>query len=70
MTSDLYKNCTTACEWMPQCALCGRTKKPLGRDSRDNGLCDHDCEGYRQPPHPGHLWPGELASIREQGGGR
>jgi hypothetical protein len=46
--------------------VCGRLKKPLGRDSRDNGLCDCDCEGYRQPPEPGHLWPGELARIREQ----
>lgn len=42
-----------------QCAVCGRTKKPIGRDSFDNGLCSHECEGYRLEPLPDHLWPGE-----------
>lgn len=41
------------------CAVCGRSKEPIGRDSRDNGLCDHECEGYRQDPQPDTLWPGE-----------
>ena len=42
-----------------ECAVCHRRKKPIGRDSRDNGLCDGECEGYRQEPKPGSLWPGE-----------
>jgi hypothetical protein len=41
------------------CTVCHRRKKPIGRDSRDNGLCDHDCPGYRLGPDPGSLWPGE-----------
>lgn len=41
------------------CAECGRMKKPIGRDSVDNGLCDRECPGYDQPPHVGSLWPGE-----------
>jgi len=44
---------------MAKCAVCGRTKKPIGRDSMDNGLCSHECEGYRQAPLPSDLWPGE-----------
>ena len=41
------------------CTVCARRKKPHGRDSRDNGLCDGDCEGYRQEPQAGSLWPSE-----------
>lgn len=44
---------------MVKCAVCGRSKKPIGRDSRDNGLCDMECEGYREEPHPGYKWPEE-----------
>lgn len=43
------------------CTTCHRRKKPIGRDSRDNGLCDHECPGWREDPHPGYLWPGEEA---------
>lgn len=47
------------------CAVCGNMKKPIGR-SGPLGLsyCEakwdaHGCEGYRQKPYPGSLWPGE-----------
>ena len=46
-----------------ECTVCHRRKKPIGRDSRDNGLCDQECEGYKLPPHPGHLWPEEIATA-------
>lgn len=42
-----------------RCVVCHRTKKPIGRDSRDNGLCDYECEGYLQAPFVGSLWPCE-----------
>lgn len=42
-----------------RCLECGRTKKPLGRDSQDNGLCDHGCSRYYDYPRPDSLWPGE-----------
>lgn len=60
---DYWKDCTKECERAPNCAVCGRRKKPYGRYSRDNGLCDSDCEGYQMPPLAGHLWPGELAEM-------
>jgi hypothetical protein len=35
-------------------------KKPIGRSAPFNAsYCDNDCEGYRKPPYPGSLWPGE-----------
>jgi hypothetical protein len=40
---------------LPTCTECGRPKKPVGRDSFDNGLCDHECPGYRKAPEPGHV---------------
>lgn len=42
------------------CTVCDRRKKPVGRDSRDNGLCDHECPGWHLDPQPDYLWPGEL----------
>ena len=42
-----------------ECMVCGRTKKPVGRDSMDNGLCSYECPGYRKDPRSGSLWPGE-----------
>ena len=33
------------------CTTCGRTKKPVGRDTIDNGLCDTDCPGYADDPN-------------------
>lgn len=60
-------NCEAeVCENMPVCDTCGRRKKPLGRDSADNGLCGTDCPGYAQGAIPGHLWPGELARMDEE----
>lgn len=44
------------------CTTCGRRKKPLGRSAASemaSGLCDHECPGYGERPHPGDLWPGE-----------
>lgn len=43
------------------CTWCNRNKQPRGRDSMDNGLCDHECPGYDAPPYAGDLWPGETA---------
>ena len=45
-----------------ECTVCGRTKKPVGRDSMDNGLCSYECPGYREDPRSGSLWPGESES--------
>jgi hypothetical protein len=55
--------CTTWCERTVHCTVCHRSKRPVGRDSMDNGLCDRDCFGYLQEPTPGHLWPGELEEM-------
>lgn len=42
------------------CAVCGHMKKPIGRDAPMSAYyCDDECAGYRQPPYPGSLWPGE-----------
>lgn len=43
------------------CSLCGRTKKPIGRDAPyTHDYCEYrECEGYVIPPYPGQLWPGE-----------
>lgn len=65
---SLYDNCTKACESWPACTVCGKTKAPIGRSlplEACGGYCDDDCPGYRQAPRPGHLFPGELARIRE-----
>ncbi len=64
---EWLKNCTVECERTVECVVCHRTKKPVGRDSRDNGLCQSDCHGYSQDPQPGHLWPGELSRCEEFG---
>lgn len=43
-----------------ECAVCGRTKTPRGRDGGlHNGKCDRDCSGYSLDPQVGSLWPGE-----------
>jgi hypothetical protein len=62
--------CTEACERMPECTVCRRRKHPIGRDPgvyAANGYCGHDCPGYSQEPTSGHLWPGELAELRNGG---
>jgi hypothetical protein len=46
------------------CAVCGLTKKPIGRSAPlacAGGLCDYECPGYRAEPYVGSLWPGESA---------
>lgn len=45
------------------CTTCGHTKKPIGRDAGWREFCDFECPGYRLPPHPGNLWPGETAET-------
>ncbi len=43
-----------------RCAVCGHTKAPVGRSvPAEIYRCDSECEGYRRPPYPGSLWPGE-----------
>lgn len=54
--------CTKECWAMPECKVCGLTKKPIGRDPgiyRASNFCDEECVGYRQLPIAGHLWPEE-----------
>lgn len=44
------------------CQVCNLRKPPRGRSVPDeiaNSLCDRECPGYAQSPHPGDLWPGE-----------
>lgn len=42
------------------CAVCGYTKKPIGRSAPlDMSYCDDGCLGYRRPPFVGSLWPDE-----------
>lgn len=44
------------------CTVCDRYKVPIGRSAplvTAGHLCDSDCPGYREEPHPGELWPGE-----------
>ncbi len=62
---DYWKDCTIECETTQRCVVCDRTKKPVGRygGPYDRYMCDDDCEGYRQDPKPGHLWPGEIADM-------
>ena len=42
------------------CAVCGRTKAPLGRSAPMMlSFCESDCPGYEKDPLPSHLWPNE-----------
>lgn len=60
-------DCSEACEDMPECLTCHRTKKPRGRDAPlSSSYCDSDCPGYLDVPRSGHLWPGELARSRTE----
>lgn len=59
---------TEACWAMPECTVCGMTKKPYGRDAgmaAANGYCGEGCEGYHQEPRAGHFWPGETVPERD-----
>jgi hypothetical protein len=45
-----------------ECRVCGRMKVPRGRSApleMCGSICTDDCRGYREPPEPGDLWPGE-----------
>jgi hypothetical protein len=44
---------------LPECAVCGRPKRPMGRYSPLMEFCSYDCEGYREDPLPSCRWPGE-----------
>jgi hypothetical protein len=58
----VHEHCKDSCFAMPYCEVCGRPKKPQGRDAAPamaNSLCDHECEGYRREPVSGHRWPEE-----------
>lgn len=66
MRPDCWKDCTIECEQVVRCLVCGRRKPPIGRDVPDamyGSYCEHECEGHRQAPLGGHLWPGELAQM-------
>lgn len=42
------------------CRTCGQRKAPVGRSvPLMMYLCDHECQGYREEPRAGSLWPGE-----------
>lgn len=44
------------------CRTCGQRKAPRGRSvPLCMYLCDHECPGWEQAPHPGDLWPEETA---------
>lgn len=54
--------CTPVCWATVECVVCGKRKKPWGRSAplpMAASLCDRDCDGYADPPHAGHHWPGE-----------
>lgn len=51
-----------------RCVVCGRFKKPVGRDYLGDGFCQHECEGYQLDPWPGTLWPGEEMPPPPEGG--
>jgi hypothetical protein len=44
-----------------QCRVCGNMKAPIGRSTPFGwyGCHPSECEGYRQEPYVGSLWPGE-----------
>ena len=45
-----------------ECAVCGRSKNPLGRScslETLNSACNSECPGYHHAPYPGALWPNE-----------
>lgn len=43
-----------------RCAVCGLSKKPIGRSAPIlSCYCEDRCQGYDQPPLAGSLWPGE-----------
>ncbi len=67
--TDVGRHCTEACEAVVECTVCHRPKPPVGRDvaaACASDYCEWDCPGRSQPPHAGHLWPGELARARTE----
>jgi hypothetical protein len=68
MERGLYADCTIECERMPECPVCGHRKAPWGRSVPLGAyFCDRDCAAYHAEPKAGHLWPGELAQVIEDG---
>ena len=48
-----------------KCETCDKYKAPIGRSvaiAMAGSYCDDECTGYRDEPHPGWLFPGELWS--------
>lgn len=44
------------------CTVCGNMKKPIGRSAPlEASYCEYECQGYRQWPFAGSLWPDETA---------
>lgn len=67
--TDLYADCTIDCERVVDCTVCKRRKPPIGRDVgiyAASSYCEHECPGHDEEPRGGHLFPGELARIREE----
>lgn len=61
------EKCTLACWAMPDCHRCKLRKAPFGRSiplEASTGYCH--CEGYYEPPKPGHYWPEEERELRLQ----
>lgn len=59
-------------KWMPECSVCHRTKQPIGRSApmeMANGLCNYECDGYRQDPQPTAHWNDEDAKDCASGCG-
>jgi hypothetical protein len=59
-------DCTEECGARVQCATCKRTKAPRGSSvplPMAGGVCDSECPGYYDAPHPPHLWPSEVCRI-------
>ena len=68
--SELSKNKVGA---LVRCVICKLRKKPIGRSAPPRIFyCEDGCIGYRIPPLPGSLWPGESEfdfgyAVGEQG---
>ena len=63
-----YPECTEACAAMPVCRVCGKRKRPIGRDPGAGGpdYCNPvECHGSIEPPRAGHLWPSEWKDEME-----
>lgn len=49
-----------------RCVVCGRDKKPIGRDAPiGSSYCEPECAGYQQESQPSSCWPDEQAEYRD-----